>query len=211
YPTARFGRAAAVIAADGLPVCVAGTGTEVALVAEVVAAAAHPGVSALPPMALPRFAAVVGRAAVAITNNSGGMHLADALGTPVVVAYAGTERIGDMRPRAVPAALLGVPVPCSPCRLFRCPYEHQCLDVAPERLAAAAHDLAAGPRTGTAQGPLTTPAPLPPTPPAAPSLSPPPLAPPPLSRPPPGRSMTKEELWRQTASTCPPARLSTTA
>ena len=202
YPAARFGRAAAAIAAAGLPVRVAGTGAEAALVAEVIAAAAHPGVSALAPMTLPRFAAVVGRAAVAITNNSGGMHLADALGTPVVVAYAGTERTGDMPPRAVPAALLGVAVACSPCRLLRCPYEHQCLDVAPERLAAAVHELAAEPRIGT--------------PPASPISGPPISGPPtpgPLTPgpPTPGPPMTKEESWCQTASTCPSARRSTTA
>ncbi|GEL19939.1 glycosyltransferase family 9 protein [Pseudonocardia asaccharolytica] len=142
YPAERFGAAAAAIAAAGLPVRVAGPEDEAALVADVVRAAAHPRVSALPATTLPRFAAVVARAAVALTNNSGGMHLADALGTPVVAAYAGTEQIGDMRPRTVPAALLGVTVPCSPCRLLRCPYRHECLDVPPERLAAAACELA---------------------------------------------------------------------
>jgi ADP-heptose:LPS heptosyltransferase len=154
YPAERFGLAARAVAAQGLPVRVAGPAAEAELVAQVVTAAAHRDVSALPPTTLPRFAAVVGRAAVALTNNSGGMHLADALGTPVAVAYAGTERHGDMRPRAVPAALLGVPVPCSPCRLLRCPYQNECLDVAPERLAAAACELAAG-LHGPAEGPST--------------------------------------------------------
>ena len=178
YPAARFGAAAAAIAAAGLPVRVAGPAAEEALVAEVVAtarsaggarigaarsaggaridaarsaggaridASGRPDVAALPPTTVPRFAAVVRRATVVVTNNSGGMHLADALGTPVAVAWAGTERPGDMNPRAVPAALLGAPVPCSPCRLLTCPYGHECLDVEPEALAAAACRLARGP------------------------------------------------------------------
>ena len=138
YPAARFGAAAAAIAAAGLPVLVAGTAAEADLVDEVVHAAGSPDVRALPATGLPVFTALVARAAVALTNNSGGLHLADAVGTPVVVTYAGTERLGDVAPRAVPSALLQVPVPCSPCRQLRCPFHLECLDVAPRRLAEAA-------------------------------------------------------------------------
>jgi len=142
YPAARFGAAAAAIAAAGLPVLVAGTEAEADLVGEVVHAAASPDVRALPATDLPVFTALVARAAVALTNNSGGLHLADAVGTPVVVTYAGTERLGDVAPRAVPSALLQVPVPCSPCRQLRCPFHLECLDIAPRRLAEAALRLA---------------------------------------------------------------------
>ena len=142
YPAPRFGAAAAAIAAAGLPVLVAGTGAEADLVDEVVHAAGSPDVRALPATDLPVFTALVARAAVALTNNSGGLHLADAVGTPVVVTYAGTERLGDVAPRAVPSALLQVPVPCSPCRQLRCPFHLECLDVAPRRLAEAALRLA---------------------------------------------------------------------
>ena len=116
---------------------------EADLVGEVVHAAGSPDVRALPATDLPVFTALVARAAVALTNNSGGLHLADAVGTPVVVTYAGTERLGDVAPRAVPSALLQVPVPCSPCRQLRCPFHLECLDVAPRRLAEAALRLAA--------------------------------------------------------------------
>jgi ADP-heptose:LPS heptosyltransferase len=146
YPAARFGAAAAAITAHGLPVLVAGTAPEKDLVDEVVqAAAASPHVRALPAASLPVFTALVARATVALTNNSGGLHLADAVGTPVVVTYAGTERLGDVAPRAVPSALLQVPTPCSPCRQLRCPFHLECLDVAPRRLAEATLRLAAAP------------------------------------------------------------------
>jgi ADP-heptose:LPS heptosyltransferase len=145
YPADRFGAAAARVAAAGLPVLVAGTAAEAGLVGEVVRAAGAPDVRALPASSLPGFTALVARAAVALTNNSGGLHLADAVGTPVVVTYAGTERLGDVAPRSVPAALLQVPVPCSPCRQLRCPFHLECLDIAPRRLAEAALRLAGAP------------------------------------------------------------------
>ena len=145
YPAARFGAAAAAIAADGLPVLVAGTAAEAGLVAEVVRTADTPDVRPLPAVALPVFTALISRAAVAVTNNSGGLHLADAVGTPVAVTYAGTERLGDVAPRAVPAELLQVAVPCSPCRQLACPFHLECLDVPPQRVAAAALRLARPP------------------------------------------------------------------
>jgi ADP-heptose:LPS heptosyltransferase len=141
YPAERFGAAAARLAAGGLPVLVAATAAEDELVARVVTAAGHPGVTRVPPAPLTVFAALLRRAAVAITNNSGGMHIADAVGTPVAVMYAGTERPGELRPRSVPAALLGRGVTCSPCRQLRCPFGHECLDVPPAELAAAAEAL----------------------------------------------------------------------
>lgn len=143
YPADRFGAAAATIAESGLPVLVAGTAAEAGLVDEVVRAAGTSGVRALPPAGLPTFTALIARAAVALTNNSGGLHLADAVGTPVVATYSGTERLGDVAPRAVPSVLLQVPVPCSPCRQLACPFHLECLDVAPARLARAALRLAA--------------------------------------------------------------------
>jgi ADP-heptose:LPS heptosyltransferase len=126
-------------------VLVAGSAAETELVAQVVTGAADPGVTAVPPVPLPVFTALLRRAAVAITNNSGGMHLADAVRTPVAVTYAGTERRAELRPRAVPSALLGRDVVCSPCRQLRCPFAHECLDVSPGELAAAALGLVSRP------------------------------------------------------------------
>jgi ADP-heptose:LPS heptosyltransferase len=137
YPAERFAVAAAAIAAAGLPVRVTGAETEIGLVAAVAETAGHRDVRVLQPTSVPGFAGVLRRAAVAVTNNSGGMHLADAVGTPLVVTWAGTEPHAAMAPRSVPAALLGRRVPCSPCRLLTCPYDHGCLDVTPARVVAA--------------------------------------------------------------------------
>jgi ADP-heptose:LPS heptosyltransferase len=141
WPADRFRTAAALVAEQGLPVVVTGPGAEHDLVAAV---AAHtPGVV---PMAgafdVPDLAALLAGAAVAMTNNSGGMHLADAVGTPVVALFAGTEDESQYRPRSVPSAVLRVPTTCSPCRQFRCPFDLECLDVAPSAAADAVLRLA---------------------------------------------------------------------
>ena len=47
------------------------------------------------------------------------------------------------RANIVPARLLRVPTVCAPCRLFACPYQLQCLDVAPETVVAAGRELLA--------------------------------------------------------------------
>jgi ADP-heptose:LPS heptosyltransferase len=154
YPAERFGAAAAQLARAGLPVLVAGAEKETPLVERVVAGAAHPGVTAVPPVPLPVFTALLARAAVAVTNNSGGMHLADAVRTPVAVTYAGTEHPAQLRPRSTPAALLGRDVPCAPCRQLQCPFSHECLDVPAREVAAAALGLVTGhPATRTTPEP----------------------------------------------------------
>jgi ADP-heptose:LPS heptosyltransferase len=90
---------------------------------------------------LPEFAALVERATAVLTNNTLTMHLADAVGTPQVVLFAGTELASQWRPRNAPARLLQRPTDCSPCYGFDCPFGLACLDVAPADVVAALVDL----------------------------------------------------------------------
>jgi ADP-heptose:LPS heptosyltransferase len=144
YPPERFATVARLLAEAGHAVLVTGSPREASLVAEVVAGAAHPLVEPLGEVTVPELTAVIGTADVVVCNNSGCLHLADAARVPVVVTYAGTERITEMPPRTTPAAeVLTVPVPCSPCRQFRCPYHQECLDLTPEEVAGAALRLTA--------------------------------------------------------------------
>jgi ADP-heptose:LPS heptosyltransferase len=143
YPPDRFAEVAALLARAGLAVLVTGSPREAALVDEVVTGAAHPGVTALGDVGVPQLAATIAAADLVVCNNSGCLHLADAAGTPVVCTYAGTEARTEMPPRTAPARLLHRRVPCSPCRQFRCPYHHECLDVAPDEVAVEALRLRA--------------------------------------------------------------------
>ncbi|MDP9434615.1 MAG: glycosyltransferase family 9 protein [Actinomycetota bacterium] len=143
-PSRRYApdRFAAVARDLGLPVAVVGTEKERPLVQEVVAGS--PGVTDLSGrLDVPALVALISGARLAVTNNSGGMHLADAVGTPVVALFAGTEDESQFAPRSGPARLLRVPTACAPCRAFACPYALQCLDVAPSAVVAAGRELAA--------------------------------------------------------------------
>jgi ADP-heptose:LPS heptosyltransferase len=111
---------------------------------DLVAAAASdvPGATTLAgDLDLAGLAALLAGAAVVVANNSGGVHLADAVGTPVVDVFAGTETVDQYRPRSVPAVVLTRPTTCAPCRQLICPFDHECLDVPPAEVADAALGL----------------------------------------------------------------------
>jgi ADP-heptose:LPS heptosyltransferase len=143
YPPERFREVARTLTGLGQPVVVCGAPAERELVAAVV-----DGVPDAVPLAgvldVQGLAGLLSGAAAAVVNNSGGMHLADAVGTPVVALFAGTELPEQYRPRSAPAVVLGVPTPCRPCRQFTCPFAGECLDVAPVEVADAVARLLRG-------------------------------------------------------------------
>lgn len=125
-----------------LPVVVVGSKRDEEAVEQVVGDAASGRLIDLSGQtSVPQLAAVIKRAILVITNNSGPLHLADAFRRPLVVLYSGTELEEQWRPRSSPAALLRRPTFCCPCYLFRCPYNMECLDVAPEEVVASALGL----------------------------------------------------------------------
>jgi len=143
WEPARFGAVARALVGRGETVVVAGSEREAFLVDAVVAAGGEsaPGPGRVVPLAggldVLGLAGLLAGAEVALVNNSGGMHLADAVGTPVVALFAGTELVEEYAPRSTRARVLNRPTACTPCRAFRCPYAHECLDVDPDEVVAA--------------------------------------------------------------------------
>jgi ADP-heptose:LPS heptosyltransferase len=88
--------------------------------------------------------ALIANARLVLTNNTSTMHIADATQTPNLVMFAGTELESQWRPRHSPSRLLRRPTSCSPCYAFTCPYEMECLDIAPEAVVEAALELLNG-------------------------------------------------------------------
>jgi len=85
-------------------------------------------------------AAVIARAAAAVTNDSLALHLAQAVGTPVVALFGPTHPRLGFGPRGPRDAALGVELACRPCSAHgppRCPLgHHACLRTLP---VAAVH------------------------------------------------------------------------
>jgi lipopolysaccharide heptosyltransferase II len=145
YEPARFAAVARCLADEtGLPIVVLGSEREHELAAPILAEGRRGEiVSLVGRTSVPEMAAVIDRAELLLGNDSGPMHIADALNRPMVILYSGTEHESQWQPRRAPARLLRVPTPCSPCYAFTCPYQMECLDIAPETVAAEALALLA--------------------------------------------------------------------
>jgi len=78
---------------------------------------------------------------VFLTNDSGAMHVASALGVPTVTVFGATDDT-TTGPTGPLARIVREPVECSPCLLRECPIDHRCMTrVPPERVAAAAAEF----------------------------------------------------------------------
>ncbi|HEY3524292.1 MAG TPA: glycosyltransferase family 9 protein [Candidatus Limnocylindrales bacterium] len=147
YPAARY---AAVVrglaAALGWPIVVVGADRDRGDAARIAAAA--PGAASLAgETTIAEWAAIIAAAGLLVTSHSAPLHIADAVGTPVVCLFSGTDRESEWRPRHTRAVLLREPTACSPCRLFDCPIGLPCLDVEPAAVVEAAASLVGGART----------------------------------------------------------------
>jgi lipopolysaccharide heptosyltransferase II len=143
YPAERFGIAAqAIVEATGCQVVfTGGGGDEAALIAAAQSRMAAPGISLADRLTLGELAALIAGAQVIVCNNSGPVHVAAAVGTPVAVLYALTNP--QHTPWKVPSHVLNHDVPCRNCLKSVCPeLHHGCLErVEPETVAQAALDL----------------------------------------------------------------------
>jgi ADP-heptose:LPS heptosyltransferase len=140
YPAERYAAVVEGLAEKGdLPVLVTGGPGEEDLTRRVAGTA---GLALGGETSFGEFAALVGRAATVVTNNTGTTHVASALKTPVVTVFAGTNPPEQWGPWRTPSRLLTHPVPCAPCYKRVCPIGHECLTgIAPETVVGAALDL----------------------------------------------------------------------
>lgn len=73
-----------------------------------------------------------------LTNDSGPMHIASALGVPTVAVFGATDEEAT-GPTGPLSRVIREPVECSPCLLRECPIDHRCMTrVAAERVAETA-------------------------------------------------------------------------
>lgn len=141
YPPGRFSEVAALLAEQHCQVVFTGSASEVGLVRQIQANVPHKTHSVAGLLNLAELAALLRLAPVLVSNNTGPVHIAAALGTPVVDLYALTNP--QHTPWAVESRVLFHDVPCRNCFKSICPEgHHHCLTlVAPEAVLLAARDL----------------------------------------------------------------------
>ncbi len=76
-----------------------------------------------------------------LTNDSGAMHIAAALGIPSVTVFGPTDETAT-GPASATARIVREPVDCAPCKLRECPIDHRCMTrVTVEHVIAAGAKL----------------------------------------------------------------------
>lgn len=145
YPASSFARALDLTLEEvGGVLVFTGGAEEVELVEGIRSAMTHASHSFAGKLTLSELGALLAEASLLISNNTGPVHVAAALGTPVVDLYALTNP--QHTPWQVRNAVLYADVPCRFCYKSICPSgHHACLTgVAPESVAKAASRLLEG-------------------------------------------------------------------
>jgi len=128
WGTDKFAKVAGHFLSSGFAVVLIGSQHERAICEEVAGLA--PGAIDLAGMTtLSELAALIRRSAICITNDSGPMHLAVALGRPVVSIFGPTDPIW-IGPYGRANAVLRADLECSPCYLRKlklCMHNHACM------------------------------------------------------------------------------------
>jgi len=86
------------------------------------------------------LAGVLAAASACVSNDSGAMHLAAAVGAPLVAIFGSTNEYetAPLTREGRRAAVLTHPVWCRPCMLRECPIDHRCLTrIPPDRVSTA--------------------------------------------------------------------------
>ncbi len=139
YDSQRFAIAAHQLAeATQMPVVVTGVEKDRHKSASLLSMLGDYAIDLIGKTTLAQLAALIANAELVLTNNTSTMHIADATRTPTVVMFAGTELESQWQPRNGYSRLLRHPTVCSPCYAFTCPYDLECLDIAPEEVVATA-------------------------------------------------------------------------
>jgi lipopolysaccharide heptosyltransferase II len=142
YPPENFAMVARRLVQDlDCQIIFTGTESEHDLIEQIRGMMAVPSQSLAGTLSLASFAALLARAPLLVSNNTGAVHVAAAVGTPVVDLYALTNP--QHTPRQVPHRVLFHDVPCKYCYKSVCPEgHHDCLRlVGVETVVEAAADL----------------------------------------------------------------------
>lgn len=141
----RFAQAAIEIAKErNAAVALFGSAQERALCDEVLRLVSEAGISAINMAGhtvLGEFIDMAAACELFLTNDSGAMHIAYALGLPTVAIFGATDHVAT-GPVGSRSRIVRHAVECSPCLLRECPIDHRCMTrVGSDQVASVALDL----------------------------------------------------------------------
>ena len=146
WPPEYFGELAGALTKDQVVSVLIGSGADAATGRDVEAVVRERGaavVNMIGKTDLESLAGVLSHARTLVTNDSGAMHVAAALGVPITAIFGPTRENEtapvSQQPPAASHRVLVNPVWCRPCMLRECPLDHACMrGVAPTAVLAAA-------------------------------------------------------------------------
>ena len=138
WPADRFAALADRLAAERKArIVLTGAAGEAEIAAAVAAAMKVRPINLAGRTTLGRLLAVIAEASLFVTNDTGPMHMANALRVPIVAVFGPTEPKATA-PFHPPAWVLKKDAPCWPCLYRKCPFDHRCMtSITPEDAFAA--------------------------------------------------------------------------
>src|SRR3989475_12172688 len=146
WPVAYWGGLSEQLRGDGYRPVVVGGPEDRGLAQQLVAGGGGAAASAAGEFSLQETGAMLARATVLVSGDTGVMHMATGVGTPVVALFGPTVEQFGFFPYRARAAVLQRDLDCRPCSAMgsaRCPMgHHRCLvDISPEEVVAAGDRL----------------------------------------------------------------------
>jgi heptosyltransferase I len=140
WPPASWARLAEWFHAQGFQIAVTGSPADQELVAGITAQCRAPLINLAGATSLAQLAAILRKTRVAVTTDTGVMHLAASLGTPVTALFGPTApwRTGPFGPGH---QVVRLNLPCSPCFKRHCPAPRCLNELYPEMVRAACEKI----------------------------------------------------------------------
>ncbi len=131
WPAERFAAVADGLVDDfGADVVLFGSNSEIDICRQITKSMRHRAVSLAGQTSMSELPALFARCHLFVGNDSGAMHVAAAVGVPVVAVFGSTDPEGTA-PMTAHRAIIQHKVACSPCFLRECPIDHRCMERVP--------------------------------------------------------------------------------
>lgn len=137
WPAERFARVADALANDDAACVIVGSDAAAPVADEILRSAQSRPINAAGRSRLADLPALFRRCAAAVANDSGPMHIAAAVGCPVVALFGPTSPVST-GPLGDGHVVIQAPVPCLNCRKRDCDHKRCMTDIAPDDVIAAA-------------------------------------------------------------------------